>query len=226
MPRGRVCWFLNLVVPLAVLAATPALAQDAGDAQDQGDASINERLDTIIANQRIMMERVAADPLAGHRFGVEINPARLLVYPELHSITGTVSVFPAPLHAEIAFPLFYGRSESGSARLTAVLADAHYRYFLGAVRNGFYISTFARYAHLAGTLAAPGGAGGHGKEDKLGVGFGIGYRIFSKPGPYWGASLSLGRYVVGRGDVFAADDFGDDMDLIADVEMLKVGWAF
>lgn len=211
---------LPYVLTVAILlAGAPAWAQ--GTDTDR----INERLDTIIQNQQVMMERVSPDPLKGKRFGVEFNLPRAMLYSELHSLSGGVSWFPSRLHAEIAFPLFYGRSDTdpGPPHLTTWLVDAHYRYFLGETRRGFYLAAFTRYAHLSGTLD---GQTANATEDKLGLGFGIGYRVFSKRGPYWGTSLSVGHYVIGHNDIFADDDFGDDMAVIVDVELLKFGWAF
>lgn len=212
------------LLPYVFLLALP-VAWAPARAQDTGSDQVNERLEQVLENQRIMMERLAPDPLKGRHFGVEFNLPRALLYDEFHSLSGGVSLFPPGLNAEIAFPVFYGRSDTdpGPPHVTTWLVDAHYRYFLAETRHGFYISGFVRYAHLSGTLERQPGDG---TVSKLGLGCGIGYRVFSKRGPYWGTSLSLGRYVLGRNDRFAGDDFGDDMAAIVDVELLKFGWAF
>jgi hypothetical protein len=61
-----------------------------------------------------------------------------------------------------------------------------------------------------------------------GAGVGIGYRKFSYRGLYWGASLSLGRYFIGKNDRFYGSwlSYDDDNEIIIDVEFLKFGWAF
>ena len=60
--------------------------------------------------------------------------------------------------------------------------------------------------------------------------FGIGYRIISESGYYWGASLSAGKYIIGNYDVFLDSDgistTLDDEEFIFDVELLKFGFAF
>ena len=68
-------------------------------------------------------------------------------------------------------------------------------------------------------------------ENKFGMGVGIGYRIFFKNGiyngMYWGASLSVGRYISGKKHQFIHDAAGgDDEQNIIDVELLKFGYAF
>ena len=118
-------------------------------------------------------------------------------------------------------------------RYTLLTLDAHYRYFLGDTTNGFYINGFGRLARLRAKtgddLSWLDGYATHptATENKFGVGVGIGYRIFSKNGLYWGTSLSAGRYIVGKNDKFIMANFGnDDSQTIIDIEMLKFGYAF
>ena len=62
----------------------------------------------------------------------------------------------------------------------------------------------------------------------MGVGIGIGYRIFLKSGYYWGASLSVGHYLVGENNKFGVSNlvYADDKARIADIELFKFGYAF
>ena len=63
---------------------------------------------------------------------------------------------------------------------------------------------------------------------KVGLGIGIGYRIFSYKGIYWGTSLNVGRYLIGKNEHFYSGflDINDDATMILDIEFLKFGWAF
>jgi hypothetical protein len=134
-------------------------------------------------------------------FGVELNIARLLLAKEVISVSGG-----------------FGKSEAedfeagfGDIDFTEITQDIHYRYFLGNTQNGFYLSDFARDT-----------------ETKLGLGVGLGYRFFSYKGLYWGASLNVGRYLIGERDRFRGSFFGLDADneSIIDVDLLMFGWAF
>jgi hypothetical protein len=67
-----------------------------------------------------------------------------------------------------------------------------------------------------------------GNESKLGIGVGLGYRIFSYRGLYWGTSISFGRYLIGKNNKFSGGflTYDDDNQYILDIELLKFGWAF
>ena len=60
---------------------------------------------------------------------------------------------------------------------------------------------------------------------KFGIGFGIGYRYFSRSGLYWGTSLTVGRYFTGTNKMIAGDDILD-WEGYVDIELLKFGIAF
>lgn len=102
-----------------------------------------------------------------------------------------MSLFGVNRNAEIAFPFYIAQSDDDDRfELDIFTLDVHYRNFLGDKQKGFDISAFARYAHLSGTLGdevfvfdAPD-TNETGSENKLGVGVGIGYRIFSTRGWY------------------------------------------
>lgn len=65
-------------------------------------------------------------------------------------------------------------------------------------------------------------------EMKVGVGVGIGYRIFTQRGYYWGASVSVGQYLLGKNNRFLSNyrSLDNDDKFIYDVEFLKFGFAF
>ena len=207
--------------------------------------SDSEKLDSVFVMQKQVVRTVKNDPLADKRFGIEANIARMLYSGEnTFSFSGGVSLFNINRHAELAFPFLYSSSKSDmngfdSAKFdldfNEFTQDVHYRYFLGNTQNGFFLSGFARYAHLSGVkgdffdfLDTAKAQGARGTENKLGAGVGLGYRIFSYKGLYWGCSANLGRYFVGRNEQFRAG-FGpitNDSKYIFDIELLKFGWAF
>jgi hypothetical protein len=209
--------------------------------------SDSEKIDSIFVMQKQVVRTLKNDPLAGKTFGVEANVARLLLASELTSFSGGVSLFGVDRNAEIAFPFYYGKSESdiesddiafSNVDFTEITQDVHYRYFLGNTQNGFYLSGFARFAWLDGVLgrnifdgvdtSKANDADYRSTEGKLGIGVGLGYRIFSYRGLYWGCGLNLGRYIIGENDKFRGSLFSLDSDeeIIVDVELLKFGWAF
>lgn len=221
---------LRLLLVVTLLLAAAVFGDDKAK-KNQLD-TMDSKLDTLLVIQRGVHEEVTHEPLAGRRFGIEVNPLRLLFLDEETSISGGVSLFSVDRSAEVAFPWFYAEADDGS-RLRTLTIDAHYRQFLGRRQNGFYLSAFTRFAYLSGLLGSDYwfGDAGWGEEDtesKLGIGFGLGWRKFSDRGLYWGVSLSMGRFLIGDNDKFRGDLFGLDNDdeRIFDMEFFKFGWAF
>ncbi len=172
------------------------------------------KIDTVLTNQKAMMTKLDkiqreveyVKPLANKTVGVEFNPAYLLLASadDQLVLSGGMSWFSADRHAEIAFPIFFRNAGNDDGDPVTFSIDSHYRRFLGQHQGGFYLSASGRYQYL------------HGREDtdeipffsvdsngekitlhKFGVGFGIGYRYFSRSGLYWGTSLTVGRYFTG-----------------------------
>jgi hypothetical protein len=204
-------------------------------AQDQtkDTLSVSSKIDSIYLLQKKMYNETRNTPLSKKKYGVEFNIARLLLIEKAVSLSGGFSLFGVNRHAEIAFPVYYSSPEDPKD-LKEWTIDCHYRYFLGNTQNGFYLSGFARYAHLSGyqgddaPLFGGGNIGEKSSQNKLGMGVGLGYRKFSYKGLYWGASLSFGRYLTGENDRFYGSylSYDDDKKFIIDVEFLKFGWAF
>ena len=186
----------------------------------------------ILAVLPLVVHAVENEALQGKRFGVEVNPLALLTFGQIFS--GTFSFFDTQRNVEIALPIFHEAIGIGrSDELTRTTIDAHYRQFLGDSLNGFYVSGFARAARLRGRtgddpslISQPGGQ--YETVSKLGVGVGIGYRIFLKNGYYWGASMSVGHYLVGENNKFGLSNlvYADDRARIGDIELFKFGYAF
>lgn len=189
---------------------------------------IESKVDSISKSSSKVDEALIKQPLGDRKHGIEFNFFRALAWSEYKTLSGTYSRFDTQKNVEIAIPIFYQSDKtdywSSTSTYESFTVDLHYRKFLRHNLDGFYLSGFTRFAHLSGTLLE-NWPQDKGSESKLGVGFGIGYRIFSATGWYWGASLSLGRYFVGEAERFDLGDV-DDSDFIIDVEFFKFGYAF
>jgi hypothetical protein len=220
---------MKILVVLTIIAANAFSAF----AQEKDTVPASSKLDSIYNLQKKMYNETKNEPLTNRRFGLEINPFRLLAMKDWQTFSGTVSLFSVNRHAEIAFPIYFQNRHS-SGDLMDFTADCHFRYFMGNTQNGFYLSGFVRYAYLYGKvgdiflLNLNTSQYIDGEANKLGVGFGLGYRIFSYNHLYWGASLSFGRYMLGKSGQFSNSIplFHDDWEYIFDIELFKFGWAF
>lgn len=215
------------IATLLVLALAPVTL----NAQENDTNSSQAKIDSIYRLQQKMYSEQKNNPLYDKTYGIEANLFRLILLDNF-SFSGGFSYFDKKHNAEIAFPIYY-QNPKKSTDLTALTVDCHYRYFLGNTLNGFYISGFTRLAQLNGTLGYNDLFGDDtptekGSETKIGLGFGLGYRIFSYRGLYWGSSFSIGRYVIGKNDKFHGGflSYDDDDEYIFDLELFKFGWAF
>lgn len=193
---------------------------------------VDKKIDKIYETQQIMYEETKNNPLHDKKYGIEVNLFRLLLL-ENTSFSGTFSLFDVNRNAEIAFPIYYF-SPDKKFNTEIFTLDCHFRYFLRNTQNGFYVSAFARYANFDGWVE-------HWDSDyydndyekksfsDIGVGVGVGYRIFSYKGLYWGTSISFGRYL-GDNNIeemeFSNNDLFIELDQIVNIEFLKFGWAF
>ncbi|MCF6235377.1 MAG: hypothetical protein L3J70_03195 [Gammaproteobacteria bacterium] len=235
---------ITLLLGISFLS-NPALSEEtesSGVANEKLDR-IDQKLDTLIDSQNKTYKIVKDDPIGSKNFGVELNIARLLVFEEERAVSGGFSLFDHKRKVEYAFPIFYqnsikndgywGDAENNKRSIRISTIDFHYRTFLNDRLNGFYISGFTRLAYLKGTLQCnyygvyetSSCSRSTKSETKLGVGVGIGYRIFSSKRLYWGTSLSIGKYITGDKYDFELGEF-DDGEYIFDMELLKFGWAF
>jgi hypothetical protein len=225
------------LLPIIVLAVF------CGAAKAQENKNVEEKVDSVLIyqkqlmdyQQRIYSEVKYVDPLEHKRFGIEFNPAYLILASANKDIviSGTFSLFGIHRKAEVAFPIYYSNAKPFSffenhKRTELFTLDAVYRRFLGAHQNGFYFSIGARYAHIKGDtdegdddILSEGNSVVK-KTNKVGAMAGIGYRYFTKSGFYWGTSLSAGRYFSGNMHMAGFD--GDKT--ILDIELLKFGFTF
>ncbi|HNS73693.1 MAG TPA: hypothetical protein PKI81_09825 [bacterium] len=230
---------LSTLALLALLVSSQFPAPASAQEEVADSLATDAKIDSVYELQKRMYGEIRNEPLAGKRFGVEFNFFRALIIDEDVTLSGSFSLFDVDRNAEIAFPFYFANPEDAK-NLQEWTLDCHYRYFLGNTRNGFYMSGFARFAHLEGYEGEDGpwhteplrSTDIHTTQDKLGIGIGMGYRKFSYKGPYWGCSFSFGRYITGRNDIFHSDwgniaSFNnDDGKFIIDIELLKFGWAF
>lgn len=196
---------------------------------------VDEKIDKIYDTQQIMYKETKNNPLENKKFGIELNIFRLLLLDDDFSLSGGFSLFDVDRNAEIAFPIYYYDPdyEFGTKVFTI---DCHYRYFLRNTQNGFYLSAFTRFGNFDGYKEIYDENYYNDDEYKkitasdIGIGVGIGYRIFSYRGLYWGTSINFGRYLLGDDDKF--QDGWNDSPLdsynkqIINIEFLKFGWAF
>jgi len=200
----------------------------------QNDAAldkISSKIDTVITYQKQLVHETHYKPLEGKRFGIEVNPAYLITYDKHHTFTGGFSLFDTDNQVEYAFPIGIYRQDKLKETILSVSA----RKFLGRTTNGFYFSAMARMAHLSGEYGTEsifsdmGSTGNKGTQTKFGLGFGIGYRLFSYNGLYWGVSLTYGRYFGNTHNQFYENDIigpSADNEFFLDMELLKFGYAF
>ena len=201
------------------------------------DLSTEAKIDSIFKMQQQVLKEQNTNPLENKKYGFEFNIFRFLAFKELRSFSGSISLFDVNRHGEITFPFYFGK-ESGDYSMSELNLDIHYRYFLGNNQKGFYLSTFARYCYLdyytdgdycydenGYSYYAPVNK----QSNRIGFGVGLGYRIFSKNGLYWGVGLAFGRYLGNEIDAYHSIMTymgGSTSPLIIDLELLKFGYAF
>jgi len=227
-----------LIVVLGLLFFTSLFAEQATN------ITTDEKIDSIYVLQKKMYKDVKDQPLENKKYGVEFNFFRLLFFGSEtnylnHTLSGSFSLFYPKKKVEISFPFFYSNpvnewgweeyDENNSIR--QITLDCHYRKFLGNSLNKFYISGFVRYANIKGYEGSYWDKDSDpvvSSENKIGVGIGIGYRIFSYSGFYWGTSISLGRYIIGKNGKYYGDFlwYDNDNETIINFEFLKFGYAF
>ena len=201
------------------LLSTTAFAQD--DARVDSVIANQER---ILANQEAILADTGSEPLAGKTFGVEFNPAMALGSlggSDFIYLAGGASFFGISRSAEVAVPvLYYGTSEFNYFGVSG-----RYRKFLGRHQKGFFLSGGVSFRSVNTEIYDfDTDTTTDDSFRNVGVSFGLGYRIFSHSGFYWGTSLSVGRYFGDSDEVDSGLVSGGS--LLIDFEILKFGYAF
>lgn len=233
---------------LAAAVVSPSAIAQGNTASPASDGQVLQRvdgkLDRVLENSEQERRAYVDQPLGERKNGIEFNFFRPLLWDEgERTLSGTYSRFDTDSNVEIAVPVMYSAGDqddgyfiNGQPRnadeLRSVTVDVHYRQYLGHRLDGFYLSGFTRVAHLDGSLNYDymNDRFQSARETKMGVGVGLGYRIISRSGLYWGMSVNLGRYFVGDSDIFEDSDSLsanlDDEEVIFDIEFFKFGYAF
>lgn len=187
------------------------------------------KLDDLHDDVRVIRREVVESPLGNRKWGIEFNPARPLVFAgDALSLSGGISNFSWNRSAEISIPFVLWMFEDDGG--TIYTQDVHYRHFLSGRQRGFYVGGYARYQYARySEVSFTSNDEGPRNLNRGGIAFELGGRVFSRGGLYWGWSASLGRYLVG--DKLDEDSFPDNPflwtnDLILDIELLKLGFAF
>jgi hypothetical protein len=200
-------------------------------AQNDDNKLILRKLDSIQSFQKRAYneQKAIQNPLANKKYGIEINPVRVIAFGFYPTLSGSFSLFGINRNSELAFPVLF---QFQNAILNQKLkVDFHYRYFLSTTQNGFYLSAFVRYQHsneaLLNILTL---TTSHIQVDRIGLGVGLGFRVFSNKGPYWGCSLIFGKFITPNPTITSNSSTLDISNLfsnyILDLECLKVGYAF
>lgn len=203
--------------------------------------SVHSKLDTLVSGQKQILQmqekiyaEVYSEPLTGKHWGLEFNPAFLLLTgaSDALGLSAGLMLFSLDRGAEIAFPVYY-YNKTGDKPLTHLNIDAIYRRFLGKHQEGFYISIGIRYTYLRGrdggliplSSIFGGPEAAIVTQSKMGAHFGIGFRLYSESGLFWGMSIYAGRYFSGHeNDITSV--LTDDTKKLYDFEILKFGIAF
>lgn len=227
---------LMLLTLLLFIGVTTLLGEETNTRNNNIDKpkGTDEKIDVIYDTQQTMYKETRNNPLEGKKYGIEFNIFRVLLDDDF-SLSGGFSIFDTERKTEISVPLYYFKPDEKYATEIFTM-DCHYRYFLRNTLNGFYLSAFGRLANFKGYRDTWWDDEKFEDEYEkksftdIGVGVGVGYRIFSYKGLYWGTSISFGRYLLGN-DIEELEFDNNDLFIIADkqiinIEFLKFGWAF
>gem|GEM_PF-6135441 len=171
----------------------------------------------------------------------EVNPASILVGSAYDSftITGGILNYSLDRNAELALPFMYFTELSGDNRDHTLILDFCYRRFVSEYQKGFYINAALRIAHFSennDTYYVEPLSGEYyyrnNRENimKLGIGFGIGYRLITRHGFVWGVSITVGRYLNNLKSSSHSSEYSFPSyvseRIYFDMELLKIGYAF
>jgi len=214
-------FFLLAVIFSTFLNANTNISNDSLAVLMTQDKISNDSLAVLItqAKEQLLNEVKYEDPLLGKKGGIEINPLYTLIYDEAFSFSGSVSIFPKEKNIEIAIPMALKQIDGNDSQ-ARFRVDFLYRYFLGKHRKGRYIMWGLRHATFKDYDYDYWDEDYDTTNDysRIGISFGVGSRIFSKSGIYWGWSFYAGKYLTGPDD--------DGPPMFMNFEFLKFGKTF
>jgi hypothetical protein len=206
---------LPLVLAVFLLPSA-AMAQD------------SPKIDTLLTITRDIQKDVKSQvesKLGSRKFGIEIAPSWLLASTNDEFIfRGGFSYFGVSKSSEIYIPVQYYSTDGYSD----FFVDAHYREYLSGVKKGFFIEGIVRYVSYEDRETLLFGEPINEKGSRIGVGFGIGTRVFAKNGLYWGMSLAFGKFLTGDAPTDALNSYPTSMleNNFIYAELLRIGFAF
>ena len=176
-------------------------------------------------NEKVLDEVIYEDPTENKSLGIMFNPIAPIMYKEGLRLRGGFAYFPKDSKNELSLNYIY-RSESDNNDYRLNIDALNRFYFDRKYRKGFHIIFGGRYTVYREKLNFFGytveDLVGYETESivgrKLGLSFGVGYRVFNPDGFYWGASCYIGRHI------FASER--DDDNPYIEMEFLKIGYLF
>lgn len=223
---------MNKIIILSLAISSLAFS----NANDEKLDQILENQETIKKDTKIIKKNTEkVSPIASKTFGVELNPFWLLYAGDddldgTH-LTGGIQLFSIDRNAEISLPFII----HDASHWNEYSLDAHYKRFLGDTQEGFYLNGFIRYSNiqiknlLSVDFENQDTSTKDFNDNRFGLGFGFGYRVYSKMGLYWGFGIGLGRFFIHEdpiGDTLDLGLFNPTSNFIFDVEIFKFGYAF
>jgi hypothetical protein len=174
-----------------------------------------------------------------YHFGVELNPGLILYARGQKStvVSAGFSYFPKNRKSELTIPIVYEYSKNGKWFHydfgKSINLELHYRKFLPGKVGGIYSDMGIKYNYA---YSKPSNDYEYSEPiepksmRRLGLGCGVGYRIFSDDRFYWGIGIFIGSYFLGQ-DIdnntgISSIFFTSDERSFLTFQLLKVGYAF
>ena len=192
------------IILISIISITIAFSQVSVSTDSLG-VLIND------SKHQILDEVIYEDPLRNKTIGIMFNPIAPIIYDQGLRIYGGFSYFPKGKQNELYLGYQYiNDDDSKNYRLDIDILNRF--YFSRKYRKGFHLLYGTRFSHRKTKYSDEV------YDEMLGLSFGVGYRIFSKNGLYWGTSLYVGRHLL-SGD-------SDENDPYLFMELLKIGYLF
>ena len=189
---------------------------------DDQEPISNDSLAVLLSEgqEQILDEVVYEDPLANKKLGIMFNPISPILYEDGLRLSGGFSYFPKDKDTE--FSLGYQYINKSDDRDYQLDIDILNRFYFGRkYRKGFHLLYGGRVTSYRNSSINFFGYDIETETTEgfmLGVSFGLGYRILSKKGWYWGASYYIGRHLLVENE--------NDDDIYMWMELLKIGYLF
>lgn len=194
--------------------------------------------DTLNGFERIFSHKSLRSEYKGNKtLGIEVNLFRLVYFEEYPTLSGTLAYYCPDNASEIAFPVYYSEVSSkidglnNLKNIRVLNADIHYRHYSNESQDNNYMGIFCRYNYRRGMVKTdPNEKEVIMRAHRIGVGVETGYKFYAKNHFYLGYSACYGCYVYRDYKSLNSDSYTyhkyNDLNLIWDVELLKLGFTF